>query len=222
MVVEQFIYASIPSLKLMLAKPPGKKTFHKTKEVPDAKVNWYCTLVCREIHYQLKLLMKCGPEKVPDYLLDLLRKKLKEGDADDVKDRDQLTYFMNNSTPLLIKKQERASLQKWHTGTILGSFELSGVCTAMLTVKSKVVTAGMFRVFGEATVELSIVATSEPYKQKGYFSVLFKCIEKLLSCASKRLLSQPLSMLKACGKKNLVLKTWPQNNWKNTGKHNHQ
>ncbi|GKD11927.1 hypothetical protein Tco_1196334 [Tanacetum coccineum] len=40
------------------------------------------------------------------------------------------------------------------------------VCIAMLTVKSKFVTAGMFRVFGEETAELSIVATSEPYKQK--------------------------------------------------------
>ncbi|GJV09437.1 hypothetical protein Tco_1347093 [Tanacetum coccineum] len=40
------------------------------------------------------------------------------------------------------------------------------VCTVMLTVKSEFVTAGMFRVFGEETAELSIVAISEPYKQK--------------------------------------------------------
>ncbi|GJW58692.1 hypothetical protein Tco_0105423 [Tanacetum coccineum] len=40
------------------------------------------------------------------------------------------------------------------------------VCTVMLTVKSEFVTVGMFRVFGEETAELSIVAISEPYKQK--------------------------------------------------------
>ncbi|GJS21503.1 hypothetical protein Tco_0450135 [Tanacetum coccineum] len=40
------------------------------------------------------------------------------------------------------------------------------ICTAMLTIKSKFVTASMFRVFGEETAELLIVATSEPYKQK--------------------------------------------------------
>ncbi|GJX56347.1 increased DNA methylation 1 [Tanacetum coccineum] len=174
------------------------------QEVPDAKVNWYCTLVCREIHYQLKLLMNCGPEKVPDYLLDLLRKKLKEGDADDVKDRDvkfmlirgkkvegafettrlleAINIFNEQFNPIIDKETRKDFITEMAHGNNIGdSFEFSGVCTAMITVKAKVVTAGMFRVFGEATAELSIVATSEPYKQKGYFSVLFKCIEKLLS-----------------------------------------
>ncbi|GJY74656.1 increased DNA methylation 1 isoform X1, partial [Tanacetum coccineum] len=84
--------------------------------------------------------------------------------------------------PIIDKETRKDFITEMAHGNKIGdSFVFSGVCTAMLTVKSKVVTAGMFRVFGEATAELSIVATSEPYKQKGYFSVLFKCIEKLLS-----------------------------------------
>ncbi|GKA10959.1 hypothetical protein Tco_0690392 [Tanacetum coccineum] len=60
------------------------------------------------------------------------------------------------------------SYSRKHTymNNIGDSFEFSRVCTAMLTIKSKFVTAGMFRVFGEETAELLIVATSEPYKQK--------------------------------------------------------
>nr|GEU86331.1 putative reverse transcriptase domain-containing protein [Tanacetum cinerariifolium] len=176
----------------------NKREETKLEEVPDVDVNWFCTLVCQEIYYQLNLLMKCGPEKVPDYLLDFFKKKLKEGDADDIKildvkfvlirGKNVMEAFesnrLNNSSPLLIEEQEGTSLQEWNhidRGTRSDSFVFSGVYTAMLTVKSEVVTAGMFRVFGEATAELSIVATSEPYKQKGYFNVLFNCIEKLLS-----------------------------------------
>lgn len=44
--------------------------------------------MCEEIHHQLKILIRYLPVKVPDSLLDVIRKKLKEGDADDIKNRD--------------------------------------------------------------------------------------------------------------------------------------
>ncbi|PWA78440.1 Zinc finger, FYVE/PHD-type [Artemisia annua] len=153
------------------------------QELPKDK--WYCTLVCEDIHHQLKILIRYLPVKVPDYLLDLIRKKLKEGDADDIKNRDvkfvlirgkkvkgaftkslllrdTIKIFHEQFKPIIDKETKRDFITKMANGC-------------------KVVTAGMFRVFGEATAELSIVATSEPYKRKGYFNVLFSCIEKLLS-----------------------------------------
>ncbi|PWA83420.1 zinc finger, FYVE/PHD-type [Artemisia annua] len=182
----------------------NKQKETKLEELPQGK--WYCTRVCEEIHYQLRLLMKSEPEKVPDYLLDLINKKLKEGDADDIKNRDvrfvlirgkkvkeafetkrlllgdTIKIFQEQFKPIIDKETRRNFIIRMAHGSHIGErvfFE--GVYTAMLTVDSKVVTAGMFRVFGDATAELSIVATSEPYKQKGYFNVLFSCIEKLLS-----------------------------------------
>lgn len=182
----------------------NKQKETKLEEVPEGK--WYCTLVCEEIHHQLKILIRYLPVKVPDYLLDVIRKKLKEGDADDIKNRDvefvlirgkkvkeafetkrllltnAIKIFHEQFNPIIDKETKRDFITRMAHGSKIGeSVVFEGVYTAMLTVKSKVVTAGMFRVFGEATAELSMVATSEPYKQKGYFNVLFSCIEKLLS-----------------------------------------
>ncbi|PWA71086.1 Zinc finger, FYVE/PHD-type [Artemisia annua] len=162
----------------------NKQKETKLKELPKKK--WYCTLVCEVIHHQLKILTRYLPVKVPDYLLDVIRKKLKEGDADVIKNGDVkfvlirgkkvktafetnrllltdiIKIFHEQFKPIIDKETRRDFITRMAHG-------------------SKVVTAGMFRVFGDATAELSIVATSEPYKQKGYFNVLFSCIEKLLS-----------------------------------------
>ncbi|GKE90023.1 15-cis-phytoene desaturase, chloroplastic/chromoplastic, partial [Tanacetum coccineum] len=74
-----------------------------------------------------------------------------------------------NATRHLFSNQvhpEAYSRKHTYMNNIGDSFEFSRVCIVMLTVKSEFVTAGMFRVFGEEIVELSIVAISEPYKQK--------------------------------------------------------
>ncbi|RZB46567.1 hypothetical protein D0Y65_050551 [Glycine soja] len=44
-----------------------------------------------------------------------------------------------------------------------------------------VVSAGLFRIFGRNVAELPLVATSRAHQEKGYFEVLFSCIERLLS-----------------------------------------
>ncbi|XP_062089170.1 uncharacterized protein LOC133795730 [Humulus lupulus] len=45
---------------------------------------------------------------------------------------------------------------------------------------SIVVSAGLLRIFGREVAELPIVATTREHQGKGYFQVLFSCIEKLL------------------------------------------
>ncbi|KAG4914946.1 hypothetical protein JHK87_052503 [Glycine soja] len=44
-----------------------------------------------------------------------------------------------------------------------------------------VVSAGLLRIFGRNVAELPLVATSRAHQGKGYFEVLFSCIERLLS-----------------------------------------
>ncbi|XP_045803485.1 uncharacterized protein LOC123897030 [Trifolium pratense] len=51
----------------------------------------------------------------------------------------------------------------------------------VLIVNSVVVSAGLLRIFGCNIVELLLVATSREHQGKGYFQVLFSCIERLLS-----------------------------------------
>ncbi|KAL9318273.1 hypothetical protein ACSQ67_014790 [Phaseolus vulgaris] len=46
---------------------------------------------------------------------------------------------------------------------------------------SVVVSAGLLRIFGRNVAELPLVATSRVHQGKGYFQVLFSCIERLLS-----------------------------------------
>lgn len=63
----------------------------------------------------------------------------------------------------------------------MNGLDFSGVYCALLTLNSKAVTAGLFRVFGRNIAELSIVATSKLYQGKGYFNIFFNCFERLLS-----------------------------------------
>ncbi|CAJ2635875.1 unnamed protein product [Trifolium pratense] len=51
----------------------------------------------------------------------------------------------------------------------------------VLIVNSVIVSARLLRIFGCNIVELLLVATSREHQGKGYFQVLFSCIERLLS-----------------------------------------
>ncbi|XP_062119874.1 uncharacterized protein LOC133834312 [Humulus lupulus] len=53
-------------------------------------------------------------------------------------------------------------------------------CKCIYPHKSIVVLAGLLRIFGHEVAELPIVATTREHQGKGYFQVLFSCIEKLL------------------------------------------
>ncbi|KAL9272527.1 Increased DNA methylation 1-like protein, partial [Drosera capensis] len=58
--------------------------------------------------------------------------------------------------------------------------ELGGMYCAILSVKSKVVSALVFRIFGKEVAEIPLVATSSDSQGKGYFQALYACIESLL------------------------------------------
>ncbi|CAJ2645831.1 unnamed protein product [Trifolium pratense] len=59
---------------------------------------------------------------------------------------------------------------------------LLGLLSLLCSLESSVVvSAGLLRIFGCNIVELLLVATSREHQGKGYFQVLFSCIERLLS-----------------------------------------
>ncbi|XP_062089498.1 uncharacterized protein LOC133796033 [Humulus lupulus] len=53
-------------------------------------------------------------------------------------------------------------------------------CKCIHPHRSIVVSADLLRIFGREVAELPIVATTREHQGKGYFQVLFSCIEKLL------------------------------------------
>ncbi|KAL0370126.1 UNVERIFIED_CONTAM: Increased DNA methylation 1 [Sesamum angustifolium] len=59
--------------------------------------------------------------------------------------------------------------------------DFCGMYCAVLMVNSVVVSAGIFRIFGEEVAELPLVATRSECQGKGYFQSLFYCIEGLLA-----------------------------------------
>ncbi|CAH1452085.1 unnamed protein product [Lactuca virosa] len=85
----------------------------------------------------------------------------------------------NASILLLIPLLEVDLFHQWHMANwqTMGDSDFTRVHCAMLTIESKVITAGMFRVFGADVVELPIVATNETNQGKGYFELF----EKLLA-----------------------------------------
>ncbi|GAY58706.1 hypothetical protein CUMW_189010 [Citrus unshiu] len=66
-----------------------------------------------------------------------------------------------------------------------------GMYCAILTVNQVVVSAGIFRIFGQELAELPLVATSNDCQGQGYFQSLFCCIEKLLGFLNVKTLVLP-------------------------------
>ncbi|VFQ59370.1 unnamed protein product [Cuscuta campestris] len=59
--------------------------------------------------------------------------------------------------------------------------DFRGMHCAVLTLNSTVISAAIFRVFGQDCAEIPLVATRIGSQGKGYFQLLFSCIEKLLA-----------------------------------------
>ncbi|KAM7502193.1 hypothetical protein LguiB_001097 [Lonicera macranthoides] len=66
-----------------------------------------------------------------------------------------------------------------------------GMYCAILTVNSSVVSAAIFRIFGQELAELPLVATSGDCQGKGYFRLLLSCIENLLASLNVKTLVLP-------------------------------
>ncbi|XWS43506.1 hypothetical protein CRYUN_Cryun16bG0109900 [Craigia yunnanensis] len=170
------------------------------REIPRGK--WFCCSDCSTIHSTLQKLLIRGAEKLPDSLLDVLKKKYVEKglDADiniDVRWRLLSGKFASPETRLLLSQAVgifhecfdpivdattgRDLIPCMVYGRNLKGQEYGGMYCAVLTINSFVVSAGIIRVFGQEIAELPLVATSFANHGKGYFQLLFSCIEKLLA-----------------------------------------
>ncbi|XWS66795.1 hypothetical protein CRYUN_Cryun05aG0231400 [Craigia yunnanensis] len=170
------------------------------REIPRGK--WFCCSDCSRIHSTLQKLLIRGAEKLPDSFLDVIKKKYVEKglDADiniDVRWRVLSGKFASPETRLLLSQAVgifhecfdpivdattgRDLIPCMVYGRNLKGQEYGGMYCAVLTINSFVVSAGIIRVFGQKVAELPLVATSIANHGKGYFQLLFSCIEKLLA-----------------------------------------
>ncbi|MBA0734744.1 hypothetical protein Gogos_018638, partial [Gossypium gossypioides] len=170
------------------------------REIPKGK--WFCCSDCGRIHSTLQKLLIHGAERLSDSLLDVLKKKYAEKglDADiniDVRWRLLSGKFASPETRLLLSQAVgifhecfnpivdaatgRDLIPCMVYGRNLKGQEYGGMYCAVLTINSFVVSAGIIRVFGQEIAEIPLVATSMANHGKGYFQLLFSCIEKLLA-----------------------------------------
>ncbi|KAJ0497492.1 putative histone acetyltransferase chromatin regulator PHD family [Helianthus annuus] len=170
------------------------------KELPTG--DWFCSSDCHSLHRFIKLLVEYGPLKVRDSDMRFVKKNVQGSDVDGLKYIDARWYVFSGKdacerdkllleqavaiyhvcfNPIIDSHTQKDFIPAMAYGMQMGSSNFSGVYSALLTINSKVITAGMFRVFGREFVELPIVATSQPYQGKGYFQVFLSCFEELLS-----------------------------------------
>ncbi|KAA8516611.1 hypothetical protein F0562_016883 [Nyssa sinensis] len=170
------------------------------KELPEGK--WFCCMDCTRIYSALQNLLNRGEEKLPDSLLDVIKKKHEDKGLDSVTDFDvkwrllggkltssetrlllsrAVAIFHDCFDPIVDSVTGRDFIPSMVYGRNIRGQDFGGMYCAVLTVNSSVVSAGILRVFGCEVAELPLVATSNGNQGKGYFQTLFSCIEKLLA-----------------------------------------
>lgn len=168
------------------------------KELPDEK--WFCCDHCNRIHSAMQEFVKRGPEVVPASVLSAINKKyVDKGSIEGTPNNIQWRILSGKSRypehlPLLsraaaifrecfdpiVAKSGRDLIPVMVYGRNISGQEFGGIYCVVLIVGSVVVSAGLLRIFGREVAELPLVATSRQNQGKGYFQVLFLCIEKLL------------------------------------------
>ncbi|KAI3447531.1 hypothetical protein Pfo_004196 [Paulownia fortunei] len=170
------------------------------KELPKGK--WFCSMNCKWMYSTLQNLLNDGAEKLPDSSLDIIKKKLVEhslvADNDiDVRWRllngkvtsretrvllsQAVAIFHDCFDPIVDSETGRDFIPSMVYGRNIRGQDFSGMYCAILTVNSTVVSAGILRIFGEEMAELPLAATRIGNQGKGYFQMLYSCIEKLLA-----------------------------------------
>ncbi|XP_058003443.1 uncharacterized protein LOC110662674 isoform X1 [Hevea brasiliensis] len=169
------------------------------KELPKGK--WFCCLDCGRIHSTLQKLLVRESEKLPISLLNVIKKKNEEKGLETINDIDvrwrllsgkivspetkvllsqALTIFQECFDPI-VDTTGRDLIPLMVYGKNSTGQDYGGMYCAVLVVNSFVVSAGILRIFGQEVAELPLVATSNGNHGKGYFQLLFSCIEKLLA-----------------------------------------
>ncbi|KAI7991110.1 Increased DNA methylation 1, partial [Camellia lanceoleosa] len=129
--------------------------------------NWFCCMDCSRIHSALQNLLVSREEKLPESLLDVVKKKIEERERVD---------------PIEVSSIASIDLiPKMVYGRNVRDQEFGGIYCAILLVNSTIVSAGIIRIFGEEVAELPL----------GYFQVLFSRIENLLGYLKVRTLVLP-------------------------------
>ncbi|KAK4772947.1 hypothetical protein SAY87_027966 [Trapa incisa] len=183
------------------------------KELPKGK--WFCSGPCNLIHSTLQNLLTCGAERLEDSLLDVIRNKHEEKGLDMADDLNVSWRLLNGmfaspesrrllSEAVAIFHESFDPIVDWMSGRDLipsmvygrstRGQEYGGMYCAVLIVNSNVVSAGILRVFGQEFAELPLVATNKENHNKGYFQLLFSCIEKLLAFLNVKSLMLPAAM----------------------------
>ncbi|XP_018484727.1 uncharacterized protein LOC108855414 [Raphanus sativus] len=170
------------------------------KELP--KGNWFCSMDCTRINSTLQKLLLGEAENLSDSSLEIIRMKQGRTDVDSVSHLDirwrlisgkvtspesrmllsqALAIFHDCFDPIVDPVSGRNLIPRMVYGKSMQGQDYGGICCAVLTVNETVVSAGLVRVFGREVAELPLVATRICSREKGYFQLLFSCVEKLLS-----------------------------------------
>ncbi|CAI9104954.1 OLC1v1003755C3 [Oldenlandia corymbosa var. corymbosa] len=182
------------------------------KELPKEK--WFCCRECRSIHASLQQLVNDGEKQLPDHLLSIIRKKHEADAGSDLSSEpnvswrlfqgkmasdedkkwlsDSLSVIQDRFDPIGDPKKEGDDLiRSLIFGESFRNQDLGGMFAAMLIVNSRVVSAGVFRIFSQEVAEMPLVATFNSCQGKGYFRALFSCIENILKSLNVRDLVLP-------------------------------
>ncbi|KAC9936425.1 hypothetical protein E3N88_45054 [Mikania micrantha] len=152
------------------------------KELPPG--NWFCSADCMSLHSLIEFVT-FQPLMVCNSYMEVVKKKLKGSDAESITNLDvKWVVFKGNNACEEKKLLLTEAIDIFHDcfnplddsvkdfissmayGEQMGSSNFSGVYSALLTINSKVITAGMFRTLGRELAELPIIATSQPNQGK--------------------------------------------------------
>ncbi|PPS02010.1 hypothetical protein GOBAR_AA18657 [Gossypium barbadense] len=182
------------------------------QELPKGK--WFCCTDCNRIHSALQKLVIRGEEQLPDSSLDVVKKKHVENSLRskaklDIRWRvlsgkmtslDDTRVTLSKAVAIFHERFDPISDSGSSRGDLIPSMvygrtvkgqDFGGMYCAILTVNQVVVSAGIFRVFGQEMAEIPLVATSTESQGQGYFQCLFSCIEKLLGFLKVKTLVLP-------------------------------
>ncbi|XP_024987180.1 uncharacterized protein LOC112522291 [Cynara cardunculus var. scolymus] len=177
------------------------------------KGDWFCCVDCNNIHTSLENLVAGGERMLPDTMMGGIKKKQAEqglepsaeldirwrllcgkmaSDATRVLLSKAVAIFHDRFDPIADSTTSRLDLIPHMVyGRSLKQQDYGGMYCAILTVNSTVVSAGIFRIFGQEVAELPLVATSSECQGLGYFQALFSCIEELLASLNVKVLALP-------------------------------
>ncbi|KAI4349277.1 hypothetical protein L6164_009886 [Bauhinia variegata] len=180
------------------------------KELPKDK--WFCRDDCNRIYVALQNSVSTGAKVVPASISDIINRKHEErglfinGGMGDIQWRilsgksrypehlpllSRAAAIFRECFDPIVAVSGRDLIPVMVYGRNISGQEFGGMYCVVLIVKSVVVSAGLLRIFGRNVAELPLVATSRKYQGKGYFQVLFSCIERLLSSLSVEKLVLP-------------------------------